>query len=174
MSNGALSPFVRGKLEVKPRDFIAQQMSLHGLSRQQAKVALDKLLSDEVHVNDEYQVNIDKNAPHGFSGVRVWHLSIKRRDKAPVHDWRDLQAIKNALCGPEAEAVELYPAESRLVDSANQYHLHVFMPADGEQPMPRVPLGWTQRLVTEQGIGGGVQRPMSQSPMSQRPSRQEA
>ena len=34
-----------------------------------------------------------------------------------------MQRIKNELCGTETEAVEIYPAESRLADTANQYHL---------------------------------------------------
>lgn len=55
-----------------------------------------------------------------------WHLSIKRNDREPIREWRDLQRIKNELCGPEAEAVELFPAESRLTDEANQFHLWVF------------------------------------------------
>lgn len=52
-------------------------------------------------------------------------LSIRRNDRAAERDWRVFQRIKNALVGPEREAVELYPAQSRLVDSANQYHLWV-------------------------------------------------
>lgn len=55
----------------------------------------------------------------------VTHLSIKRNDRESVHDWRDLQELKNAICGPEREAVEIYPAESRRVDMRNQYHLWV-------------------------------------------------
>jgi len=51
------------------------------------------------------------------------HLSIKRLDKHPVRDWRHFQRIKNELIGEENEAVELYPAQSRLVDTTNQYHL---------------------------------------------------
>lgn len=35
----------------------------------------------------------------------------------------DAQRIKNELLGDEYEACELYPAESRLVDGANQFHL---------------------------------------------------
>jgi hypothetical protein len=34
-----------------------------------------------------------------------------------------MQRIKNELSGTATEAVELYPAESRLADTANQYHL---------------------------------------------------
>lgn len=51
------------------------------------------------------------------------HLSIRRNDRLAAHDWRDFQRIKSQLAGREWEAVELYPAESRLVDTSNQYHL---------------------------------------------------
>lgn len=55
----------------------------------------------------------------------VTHLSIKRNDREPIHDWRDLQRIKNELTHPQREAIEIYPAEARLTDTANQYHLWV-------------------------------------------------
>lgn len=54
--------------------------------------------------------------------VVTW-LSIKLNKKEKMKDFRQLQIIKNLLLGPEVEAVELYPAESRLKDAANQYHL---------------------------------------------------
>jgi hypothetical protein len=87
------------------------------------KSVLDTL-DDVVFINDVYQVNIrvEKKTYHGCSVV--W-LSIKRRDKEPCHDWRDFQEIKNQLVGPECEGIELYPAESRVVDTANQYHIWV-------------------------------------------------
>jgi hypothetical protein len=43
--------------------------------------------------------------------------------------------------------VELFPAESRLVDTANQYHLWVM--ADAEY---RFPFGYQRRLVFEQPL----------------------
>lgn len=70
----------------------------------------------------------------------LW-LVVNRLDGKPVHDWRHLQRIKNELAGPEREALELYPAESRLVDMGNAYHLWV-LPA-GE----RIPFGHTRRVV---------------------------
>ncbi len=54
------------------------------------------------------------------------HLSIRRQDRRPAKDWRDFQRIKNQLAGPDYEGVELYPRESRKVDTANQYHLWCF------------------------------------------------
>ncbi len=94
-----------------------------------------------VYKNDVYTVIIDYD-PDSQSDIAVSklgkglfiHLSIKRNDKEPIHDWRDLQEIKNQLVGEENEAFELYPAESRLVDMANQYHLWVFK--DKELKMP--------------------------------------
>ena len=60
---------------------------------------------------------------HGFGVNTPTYLSIKRLDREPIGDWRAMQKIKNAIVGAEWEAVEIYPAESRLVDTANQYHL---------------------------------------------------
>lgn len=87
------------------------------------------------------------------------HLSIKRNDKNPMHDWRDMQRIKNEILGEEEEAMELYPAESRLIDTANQYHLWCFT---GQ----RAPFGYNSvRLVMEDvGSTGGKQRPFEKKP----------
>jgi len=90
-------------------------------------------LDVELWANDIYQVRIDREPEkqaHIFNtpdtrGVFI-HLSIKRIDGSAVHSWRDLQEIKNQLVGVEHEAIEIYPAESRLVDTANQYHLWCF------------------------------------------------
>jgi hypothetical protein len=82
---------------------------------------------------------------------RYFHLSIKTHDRSARHDFRDLQRIKNELVGPEFEAVELFPAESRLVDGANQYHLWVF-----ERPFT---FGFMDRLIVAEGGDGARQRP---------------
>ena len=60
---------------------------------------------------------------HGFGENVPTYLSVKRIDRKPFHDWRAMQRIKNSVLGPEWEGVEMYPAESRLVDTSNQYHL---------------------------------------------------
>ena len=64
------------------------------------------------------------------------HINIRRVDGAAVFDWRHRQLIKNQLLGEECEAVELYPAESRLVDTSNKYHLFGFA-----NPEMRFPFG---------------------------------
>ncbi len=90
------------------------------------------------------------------------HLSIRRDDRAPVMDWRDLQWIKNQLFGEEREMVQLFPAESRLVDTSNQYHFWVG-PIDF-----KFPFGFEERLVSESvrlsvdGNNYSVQRPFAE------------
>lgn len=81
---------------------------------------------DEIWVNDEYQCFVKYLSDRGKGGLIS--LSIKRNDKQPAHDWRELQAIKNEVAGWEREAIEIYPAEARLVDEADQTWLWV-MPA---------------------------------------------
>lgn len=118
---------------------------------------------DEVWLNGRYQVEVHRDAVDVEGFPRMHWLSIKRRDKEAVHDWRDLQRIKNDLVGPEHEAMELYPAESRLVDSSNQYHLWVLA-----EEGACFPLGFGERLVSEgdvsTGLGRSRQRPFEKRP----------
>lgn len=93
-----------------------------------------------VFKNNHYQVYVYKAAETPPFGNVIW-LSIKRLDRKAIHDWRDLQRIKNELLAPEIEAVELYPSEERVVDTANQYHLFAFV--DGY----KMPFGYPNRLV---------------------------
>lgn len=95
----------------------------------------------ELFVNDKYQVarriaHPEKNAP---VPLPIVHLSIKRLDREPVHDWRDLQWIKNQLVGDEIEMWECYPKESHLIDTANQYHMWGFL-----TDKKIIPFGWTE------------------------------
>lgn len=62
----------------------------------------------------------------------LW-LSIHRRDRKPLRDWRHMQAIKNDVAGHDRVAVEVYPAEDDLVDTSNEYHLWV-LPAGFDLP----------------------------------------
>jgi hypothetical protein len=93
------------------------------MSQEQWEEALRWRRETTCFVNEIYQVNI-QDVKDDSGGVWKW-LSIKRRDKKPIHDWRAMQRIKNELVGEEYEAIEIYPRESELVDEANQYHLWV-------------------------------------------------
>ena len=89
----------------------------------------------ETWENNRYQVLVRRNS--GIGGMPdVIHLSIRSLDRSADHDWRHLQRIKNEILGPEIEAVELYPAESRLVDTSNQYHLWAFDIEPGKTCFP--------------------------------------
>lgn len=164
-----MQPFQRGKLTFKPaKEQIAEYMHQHGLNREHAKRFYNEMKNDEIWINDLYQVNIHRNSPNHHLGAEhvIDHLSIKRRDKAPIHDWRDLQTIKNLLCGPERECIEVYPAESRLVDTANQYHLWLL--PEGMQ----APFGWPNRLVSDEHEAakiGAVQRPFDDPDVTGKP-----
>ncbi len=85
-----------------------------------------------IFVNGRYQVNL-----YGWPDGVTFQLSIKRRDKEPIFDWCELQGIKNHIAGPDMMAVEVYPAESRVIDMANQYHLWIRSP---RKPFPRLNL----------------------------------
>lgn len=92
------------------------------------------------------------------NGIPTIHLSIRRNDRLPVTDWRHKQKIKNQLVGEECEGIELYPAESRLIDSSNQFHLWCL-----PDPDQRIPMGYKDgRIVFDGGVPGmetGQQRP---------------
>ena len=109
----------------------------------------------DVYLNDIYEVWVYRKKMADFLvhnelfKGKCTYLSIKRKDKKALHDWRHFQLIKNELVGEEIEAIELYPAESRLHDTANQFHLFC-------NPMgTKVKFGWNFRDVdyVEQ-IGG--------------------
>lgn len=154
-----MTKFEPAKLILLPaKAQITEFMAQYSMNRKNAKQLYTEMLQDDVYKNDVYQVNIRwKSTNHAFGDeVEIVHLSIKRIDRAPIHDWRDLQHIKNELVGPECEAMELYPAESRRVDTANQYHLWVL--PKGEF----FPVGWTGRLVMDAGEAkdNSIQRPL--------------
>lgn len=81
-------------------------------------------------------------------------LGISAIDESARHDWRDFQKIKNDLVGKEWEAVELYPAESRLVDPSNRFYLWCV-------PQGVFTFGWKERKVQGPVDMGAPQRPFT-------------
>lgn len=159
MPNGNVGRFLPA-VDTRPRfeQFAVDYQAL-GLSQPALRRMWEKMARDKLYLSDYYQVAIDKDPPHAFAGAVIWHLSIKRLDKEPIMDWRDLQAIKSQLCGDEAEGLQLFPAESRTVDTSNQYHLWVFMKM-GKRRLPRLPVGWSAGMVLDEAATGKAkQRP---------------
>lgn len=117
------TPFERAHSRGLGQKVIEQVAKMSGMSLAEVNDhAREALNGAELFANNHYQVN--KMLVEVVDGVAtmVW-LSIKRIDQQPLRDWRDLQRIKDEICGPSWEAVELFPARERLVDTANQYHL---------------------------------------------------
>jgi len=106
-------------------------------------------------MNDRYVVTV-------FERGVLTELSIRRQDREYPRDWRHFQRIKNEICGPEREACELFPAESRLVDGANQFHLWV-LPAGMQFPFGyhghRAVLNGDEEWLRDVG---GKQRPLEE------------
>lgn len=122
-------------------------------------VPLDQIMAQEMWMNDLYTVTVRRmpysDLADGGLNVGMIHLSIRRFDRAAVRDWRHFQRIKNDIVGPEHEGVELYPAESRLNDEANQYHMYVI-----DKAGHHFPIGSGERTVGEASLGGlSQQRP---------------
>jgi hypothetical protein len=126
-----------------PAEELQQEMPRPGCARQGFR-------------NNKYYVVVETLSPQGLTGEL--HLSITRNDRSAAHDWRDFQRIKNELCGFEREACELYPAQSRLYDTANTFHLWVM--AEGD----RVPVGYNSQTVLDSDVAAALnikQRPFS-------------
>lgn len=75
----------------------------------------DLFVNVRIFENDIYKVSLSWEFPY--------RISIRRHDNAPCHNWRDFQEIKNQLLDPDHNMVEVYPDESRLLDTDNVYHL---------------------------------------------------
>lgn len=137
---------------VTPEMIDAVAASMPNIPRDEIVAVYADLDNDAVFLNNRYQVNVRKlktpgDDEHGRWPCDVAHLSIKRIDKDRVgpERYRDFMRIRDELVGPEFEAVEIYPPRSDEVDTANQYHLWVFLAAG-----MTLPFGWHgQRMVID-------------------------
>jgi hypothetical protein len=133
----------------------------YGCSVEEVKRVLDGDVREYVamYQNSLYTVLLYK--PKEVEGwPAMWWLSIRRNDRKAIHDWRHFQRIKNELVGPEHEAIELYPAESRLVDTSNQYHLWVL-----RDPKINFPFGFDERAVIDHNPKAEAMAPARQRPL---------
>jgi len=99
-----------------------QPLQRAGVSDPQHYLDHGLTVPDAVYVNDLYSVFV-----RVMDGDML-HVSFHRHDRAAVRDWRHFQAIKNEVAGPERTAVEVFPPESKLIDTSNEYHLWVLPP----------------------------------------------
>lgn len=150
---------------------------VEGTPMRDGKLAPDALLKNEtLWVNSHYTVH-----RHLLEGTLegAIHLSIRDNSRRAVRDWRHFQRIKNELAGKEREAIEIFPPESQLVDTANQYHLFVlpegvttpFTWKEGRHVDSTGQSEETKQWVASQGydpetIKGAVQRPYEEDQLT--------
>ena len=125
----------------EPLEKMTPEYIEHLIDESYKRANLGKMWKNEIYT---VQVTEEENG--------ITELSIRRNDRQPVTDWRHKQEMKNQLCGPEREGLEIYPAESRKVDTSNQYY--IFVLPEGQT----IPLGFSNRLVSEDTIGRSQQR----------------
>jgi hypothetical protein len=99
--------------------------------------AIQRMTSLNIYENNLYHVEITYSLP-------FIHINIHRHDGKPCTEPGHFQVIKDELVGVEYEAVELFPAESRLVDTSNEYHLWVC--ADRNVHLPFIPPEQTETV----------------------------
>jgi hypothetical protein len=121
----------RGIEPPSPEDSIARQMEVNKQTREEA---IATMRHDEFWENNLYYAGVNRFKSKSPFMPSV-HLALERRDHEIVRDWRHIQWIKNDILGENVEAYEIFPAESRLVDTANVYHLWAF-PAGYRIPVP--------------------------------------
>lgn len=133
----------RDALLSQPQEFFLQHFGIVPNMIERLRF-VEKLIQStgapHVFMNDLYTVRMRDASP-------FIQLDITRRDGSPCKNWREFQQIKNELVGAECEAVELFPAESRLVDTANQYHLWV-----NPDVHFRFPFGYRKRVVLDEPV----------------------
>jgi len=111
--------------------------------------------ADFKFVNSQYHVLV-----YLWDLDTVW-LCIKNHENTSRSDWRDKQRIKNELCGTQCEGIELYPLESKLVDSANSFHLFVGRPNVSRN------FGWKKRDVVDKELAKQLNPKASQRAFEQ-------
>ena len=100
-------------------EFLQHQDKILGINHNSLKTrtaAWNEHVTCDHYENDTYYVRHIKSPER---------LAIARHDKQPLDNWSAFQAIKNQILGEEVECVQFYPKESKLIDTANVYHLWV-------------------------------------------------
>jgi hypothetical protein len=144
------------------RPEIVEETAKHyGINLDEAAEMLDREEAKCAYfINNLYQVQLSFTHIDWFGEQKeLGMLNVRRRDGAMIWDWRHFQEIKNQLLGPEVEGMQLFPAESRKVDTSNKFSIWVL--TDGT----RFPFGWQTREVLDanpkyRGVPGLRQRPL--------------
>jgi hypothetical protein len=106
-----------------------------------------------IYKNSRYQVHIRSIEGERQSSPAMIHVYLRRLDRGTDIPFRDLMRIKRELLHPEIELIELFPAESRLIDTANQYHYWGL-----NSTKFRFPFGFQAGRVVGDGNGEGAKQ----------------
>ena len=121
-------------------------------TKRQAKRQFKETCKEIFYANELYQATVDYSHWDAKSREGYIYISLKNHKRTTNVSWQHKQWIKNDICGVEAEGVELFPAENRMVNSANQYHIWVLT------ENRKIPCGWHEgRLVTDNTVEGAKQ-----------------
>ncbi len=129
-----MTPLERAEMDIPT---VKEAIAATGCTEAEAVARINWMKSQSVWANNLYQVNVE------YLPENKAHIIIRRLDKQPIHNWVHFQQIKNQLLGPECEAVEIYPKESKLVDAKHHYHLWGF-----RSPSRTYGIGFDQRQVS--------------------------
>ena len=143
------------QLGLTPKKFLrlcrkTNVLTLKPVSKSVAQMLLNKKLQSQCWYskNGKYKVVIEKITKGDgmchddfFEGTTWLSIRINNGDDY-LCDWREFQQIKNDLCGEAYCGIEIYPPESRMVDTVNVFHLWVF--PEGKD----IPLGYMFRDVS--------------------------
>ena len=119
--------------------------SLSKPTKRQAKRQFKETCKEIFYANELYQATVDYSKWDAKSREGYIYISLKNHKRTTNVSWQHKQWIKNDICGEEMEAMELFPAESRLVNTANQYHLWV---------LDKIPFGFNKRIVSSADVMG--------------------
>jgi hypothetical protein len=118
-------PIARGYRSDDGRPFVHEEPRSRNVGK--PRIWADKVSPSEVVQGweTERHYGLIRRYSGGFpiGGGPYAILSISNRDETARHDWREFQQLKNAILGEEWEALEMYPAESRLKDPSNRFYL---------------------------------------------------
>lgn len=78
-------------------------------------------------LRDPKIVTLDHNGFEITVDVRQGHLMVRHGGDIT---WDQLAEIKTLIWGPDARAIEVYPADSQIVNNANIRHLWMLGPND--------------------------------------------
>jgi len=62
----------------------------------------------------------------GFADQGTLRLDIQRKDEKDGITWDELQRIKNACGFEDKDAIEFYPKQSDVINTANFRHLYIY------------------------------------------------